>query len=101
MFFNQYVDKWILPKLLFPEFQASAYGSPDGVLTEEMMDARIGEAVRQHKQKVEWHSTELSSETTEATTTTTQKNRETLVKRTQEDQSHKDWFVIFGKMFEI
>jgi len=45
-------------------WQASAYGSADGVLTEEMMDARVDEAVRQHKQKVEWHGgSEQSSET--------------------------------------
>ena len=74
----------------FALFQASAYGSPDGVLTEDMMDARIEEAVRQHKQKVEWHSKELPGEKTEATTATTQKNRESSVKRTQGNQSHKD-----------
>ena len=72
-----------------PDFQASAYGSPDGVLTEEMMDARIDEAVRQHKQKVEWHKAELPGETN-GTSTTTQKNRESTVKRTQQNQSHKD-----------
>ena len=71
------------------EFQASAYGSPDGVLTEEMMDARVEEAVRQHKQKVEWHNTELLTETTE-TTPKTQKDRDSKVKRTQENQSPKD-----------
>lgn len=70
-------------------WQASAYGSPDGVLTEEMMDARIDEAVRQHKQKVEWHKAELPGETND-TSTTTQKNRESTVKRTQPNQSHKD-----------
>ncbi|XP_068700315.1 ATPase family AAA domain-containing protein 3-like [Montipora foliosa] len=59
-------------------WQASAYGSPDGVLTEEMMDARVEEAVRQHKQKVEWHSSEQPSETS----STTLKNRESLIKRT-------------------
>ncbi|XP_015752312.1 PREDICTED: ATPase family AAA domain-containing protein 3-B-like [Acropora digitifera] len=52
-------------------WQASAYGSADGVLTEEMMDARVDEAVRQHKQKVEWHG---GSEQSSETSTTTQKN---------------------------
>lgn len=52
-------------------WQASAYGSADGVLTEEMMDARVDEAVRQHKQKVEWHG---SSGQSSETSTTTQKN---------------------------
>ncbi|XP_078373422.1 ATPase family AAA domain-containing protein 3-like [Oculina patagonica] len=62
-------------------WQASAYGSPDGVLTEEMMDERVQEAVRQHKQKVEWHQTEPSTETVESTTTT-EKNRVSTPKRT-------------------
>ncbi|XP_074625363.1 ATPase family AAA domain-containing protein 3-like [Acropora palmata] len=52
-------------------WQASAYGSADGVLTEEMMDARVDEAVRQHKQKVEWHG---GSEQSSETSATTQKN---------------------------
>lgn len=52
-------------------WQASAYGSADGVLTEEMMDARVDEAVRQHKQKVEWHG---GSGQSSETSTTTQKN---------------------------
>jgi len=62
-------------------WQASAYGSPDGVLTEEMMDERVEEAVRQHKQKVEWHQTESPTETVESTTTTA-KNRISTPKRT-------------------
>ncbi|KAM7443168.1 ATPase AAA domain-containing protein 3-B [Porites harrisoni] len=69
-------------------WQASAYGSPDGVLTEEMMDERVQEAVRQHKQKIEWHSTELPGETT-ASNTTTQKNRDSVLKRTQDNKSKK------------
>ena len=69
-------------------FQASAYGSPDGVLTEEMMDERVQEAVRQHKQKIEWHSTELPGETA-ASNTTTQKNRDSVLKRTQDNKSKK------------
>ncbi|KAK2551173.1 ATPase family AAA domain-containing protein 3 [Acropora cervicornis] len=52
-------------------WQASAYGSADGVLTEEMMDARVDEAVRQHKQKVEWHG---GSEQSSETSATTQRN---------------------------
>ena len=35
-------------------FKASAYGSKDGILTEEIMDERVKEAVRQHKQKEDW-----------------------------------------------
>lgn len=62
-------------------WQASAYGSPDGVLTEDMMDERVEEAVRQHKQKVEWHQTEPLTETT-ASVTTTEKNKATSPKRT-------------------
>ncbi|XP_052445885.1 ATPase family AAA domain-containing protein 3-like [Carassius gibelio] len=35
-------------------WQAAAYSSEDGVLTEAMMDARVDEAVRQHQQKMDW-----------------------------------------------
>ncbi|KAK3740943.1 hypothetical protein QZH41_017792 [Actinostola sp. cb2023] len=35
-------------------WQASAYGSKDGMLTEEIMDERVKDAVRQHKQKEDW-----------------------------------------------
>lgn len=43
--------------LIFPDAQqASAYGSPDGVLTEEMMDERVDDTVKQHKQKVDWRT---------------------------------------------
>ncbi|KXJ21276.1 ATPase family AAA domain-containing protein 3 [Exaiptasia diaphana] len=35
-------------------WQASAYGSKEGMLTEEIMDERVNEAVRQHKQKEDW-----------------------------------------------
>ncbi|XP_010086438.1 PREDICTED: ATPase family AAA domain-containing protein 3A [Pterocles gutturalis] len=39
-------------------WQAAAYASEDGVLTEAMIDARVADAVRQHKQKMEWLKTE-------------------------------------------
>ena len=45
------------------------------------MDERVEEAVRQHKQKVEWHQTEPLTETT-ASVTTTEKNKATSPKRT-------------------
>ncbi|KGL96969.1 ATPase family AAA domain-containing protein 3, partial [Charadrius vociferus] len=35
-------------------WQAAAYASEDGVLTEAMIDARVADAVQQHKQKMEW-----------------------------------------------
>uniref|UniRef100_A0A803WFV2 ATPase family AAA domain containing 3A n=1 Tax=Ficedula albicollis TaxID=59894 RepID=A0A803WFV2_FICAL len=35
-------------------WQAAAYASEDGVLTEAMLDARAADAVRQHRQKMEW-----------------------------------------------
>ena len=38
------------------------------------MDERVEEAVRQHKQKVEWHQAEPSTVTT-ASTTTTEKDK--------------------------
>ncbi|XP_009574303.1 PREDICTED: ATPase family AAA domain-containing protein 3A isoform X2 [Fulmarus glacialis] len=39
-------------------WQAAAYASEDGVLTEAMIDARVADAVQQHKQKMEWLKTE-------------------------------------------
>ncbi|XP_004607236.1 ATPase family AAA domain-containing protein 3 [Sorex araneus] len=35
-------------------WQAMAYASEDGVLTEAMVDARVQDAIRQHQQKMEW-----------------------------------------------
>lgn len=35
-------------------FQAAAYSSEDGVLTEAMIDARVDDAVKQHLQKMDW-----------------------------------------------
>lgn len=37
-------------------WQASAYASEDGVLTEQMVIDRCEDAVRQHRQKVQWQS---------------------------------------------
>ncbi|NWR49647.1 ATD3A protein, partial [Regulus satrapa] len=39
-------------------WQAAAYASEDGVLTEAMIDARVADAVQQHRQKMEWLKTE-------------------------------------------
>nr|XP_023685789.1 ATPase family AAA domain-containing protein 3A [Paramormyrops kingsleyae] len=45
----------------FP-LQAAAYSSEDGVLTEAMIDARVEDAIRQHKQKMDWlHREEAES----------------------------------------
>uniref|UniRef100_A0A6Q2WV50 AAA+ ATPase domain-containing protein n=1 Tax=Esox lucius TaxID=8010 RepID=A0A6Q2WV50_ESOLU len=35
-------------------WQAAAYSSEDGVLTEAMIDSRVDDAVRQHLQKMDW-----------------------------------------------
>ncbi|XP_068096687.1 ATPase family AAA domain-containing protein 3-A isoform X2 [Hyperolius riggenbachi] len=35
-------------------WQAAAYASEDGILTEAMIDARVADAIRQHNQKMEW-----------------------------------------------
>ncbi|KAM4704094.1 ATPase family AAA domain-containing protein 3A [Rhinophrynus dorsalis] len=35
-------------------WQAAAYASEDGILTEAMIDARVADAIRQHQQKMEW-----------------------------------------------
>lgn len=40
--------------LIFVIFQASTYASMDGILTEEILDARVQEMIKQHKQKVDW-----------------------------------------------
>ncbi|KFV72338.1 ATPase family AAA domain-containing protein 3, partial [Dryobates pubescens] len=47
-------------------WQAAAYASEDGVLTEAMIDARVADAVQQHQQKMEW----LKAEGAEAGTGT-------------------------------
>ncbi|XP_072175253.1 ATPase family AAA domain-containing protein 3-B-like [Diadema setosum] len=39
-------------------WQASAFASEDGILTSEMIDARVSDAVKQHRQKLDWHKTE-------------------------------------------
>ncbi|XP_031423970.1 ATPase family AAA domain containing 3 [Clupea harengus] len=44
-------------------WQAAAYSSEDGVLTEAMIDARVDEAVKQHRQKMNWlHAEAVSGE---------------------------------------
>ncbi|KAI7791140.1 ATPase family AAA domain containing 3 [Triplophysa rosa] len=35
-------------------WQAAAYSSEDGVLTEAMIEARVEDAIRQHRQKMDW-----------------------------------------------
>ncbi|KAF7208720.1 ATPase family AAA domain containing 3 [Nothobranchius furzeri] len=35
-------------------WQAAAYSSEDGILTEAMIDARVDDAVKQHHQKMDW-----------------------------------------------
>lgn len=41
-------------------WQAAAYAAEDGVLTEAMIDSRVADAVRQHKQKMDWLKTEAT-----------------------------------------
>ncbi|XP_075045894.1 ATPase family AAA domain-containing protein 3A [Mixophyes fleayi] len=43
-------------------WQAAAYASEDGILTETMIDARVADAVRQHQQKMEWLKAEGKEE---------------------------------------
>lgn len=43
-------------------WQAAAYASEDGVLTEAMIDARVVDAIQQHKQKMEWLKAEGKEE---------------------------------------
>lgn len=42
-------------------WQASTYASKDGMLTEEILDARVNEMIKQHKQKAEWLKEEMGS----------------------------------------
>ncbi|CAO2590280.1 ATPase family AAA domain-containing protein 3 [Lemmus lemmus] len=42
-------------------WQAMAYASEDGVLTEAMMDARVQDAIQQHQQKMQWLTVERPS----------------------------------------
>ncbi|MGH0184453.1 UNVERIFIED_CONTAM: hypothetical protein FKN15_014858 [Acipenser sinensis] len=35
-------------------WQAAAYASEEGVLTEAMIDARVSHSIRQHQQKMQW-----------------------------------------------
>ncbi|CAB1432054.1 unnamed protein product [Pleuronectes platessa] len=44
-------------------WQAAAYSSEDGVLTEAMIDARVEDAVKQHIQKMDWLLGEEDSKT--------------------------------------
>ncbi|KAK6639865.1 hypothetical protein RUM43_008140 [Polyplax serrata] len=44
-------------------WQAAAYASPDGVLTEKMVIDRLEDAIKQHKQKVDWQSDQEKVET--------------------------------------
>ncbi|XP_033097761.1 ATPase family AAA domain-containing protein 3-B-like [Anneissia japonica] len=39
-------------------WQASGFAAENGMLTSEMIDMRVEEAVKQHAQKVEWHDSE-------------------------------------------
>ncbi|CAH2319941.1 ATPase family AAA domain-containing 3A [Pelobates cultripes] len=47
-------------------WQAAAYASEDGILTEEMIDARVADAIRQHQQKMEWLKAEGKEESKES-----------------------------------
>ncbi|XP_008165511.2 ATPase family AAA domain-containing protein 3-like [Chrysemys picta bellii] len=47
-------------------WQAAAYASEDGVLTEAMIDARVADTVQQHKQKMEWLKAEGTDPSKEA-----------------------------------
>ncbi|KAK2862120.1 hypothetical protein Q5P01_001653 [Channa striata] len=44
-------------------WQAAAYSSEDGVLTEAMIDARVDDAVKQHLQKMDWLHREEDAKT--------------------------------------
>jgi ATPase family AAA domain-containing protein 3A/B len=37
-------------------WQAAAYASPDGILTESMIDDRVADALRAHQKKIIWHT---------------------------------------------
>lgn len=39
-------------------WQASAYASENGILTHEMMMAKVNDAIEQHRRKMEWQAEE-------------------------------------------
>ena len=43
-------------------FQATAYASEDGILTEKMIDARVIDALRAHQKKAVWLADEEGSD---------------------------------------
>ena len=45
----------------FLSFQASAYASDDGILTERMIDIIVNNTIRQHHQKVLWQHDDSGS----------------------------------------
>ncbi|KAF7665847.1 hypothetical protein LDENG_00129490 [Lucifuga dentata] len=49
-------------------WQAAAYSSEDGVLTEAMIDARVDDAVKQHLQKMDWLHGEVEDADDKTTT---------------------------------
>lgn len=42
--------------LLVCNFQAAAYASEDGILTEKMIDAKVDDAIKQHTKKIDWQT---------------------------------------------
>ena len=52
--------------LHFLLFQAAAYASEDGILTEPMIDARVDDAIQGHKKKVKWQERQELAEKLEA-----------------------------------
>lgn len=56
--------------------QATAYASEDGVLTEQMIDDRVNDTVRQHKKKDLWqYEQEVKEEQELGTAYTSEKDR--------------------------
>nr|CAD7196255.1 unnamed protein product [Timema douglasi] len=68
-------------------WQAAAYASEDGVLTEKMIMDRVLDAVKQHRQKVEWQSEQERRESKSISYLSDKDSSYTPAKPTSEEES--------------
>lgn len=62
-------------------FQASAYASETGVLTEEMIDEKVKDSISQHAKKVDWQvEQDAKSQRDLGSTYTSEKDASTTMK---------------------
>ncbi|KAL3075592.1 hypothetical protein niasHT_034959 [Heterodera trifolii] len=77
-----------LSKLVFG-WQASAYASENGVLTEQMIDTNTAEVLRQHRRKMEWLAAERASSSAMALASATDDGESAKQKRSKGAASTK------------